>query len=138
MADSESIYLLYNLRSCRLPASDDSEVFQAQQTLLEAWSIVGRFNSLRTRIEHQQQQLLALRQQRMQLQTSSSIFCLCCCQASDLRDTCLLQQQCSAVQQGLASKHFLSTAKAMQLPPCLLFPSTAPTGLFRGSRNLAL
>ncbi|WIA14626.1 hypothetical protein OEZ85_003131 [Tetradesmus obliquus] len=25
----------------RLPASDDSEVFQAQQTLLEAWSIVG-------------------------------------------------------------------------------------------------
>lgn len=27
---------------CRLPASDNPEVFKAQQTMFEAWSIVGK------------------------------------------------------------------------------------------------
>jgi len=33
------------LHACRLPASNNPEVFKAQQTMFEAWSIVGECHS---------------------------------------------------------------------------------------------
>jgi carboxyl-terminal processing protease len=62
---AHAVSCLPSIPDCRLPASDNPEVFAAQKTLLEAWQIVGEafldpsLNQLDWKVRHREQHATA-------------------------------------------------------------------------------